>query len=262
MIRGAQIYCGSVHHKRLRPRQHQLRYTVFSLLINVDDLEDIARRSWLFGYNRPAPFSIYDRDFGRRDNTPIAQQVREILHEAGISPQNLSISLLAYPRVMGYAFNPLSVYYCAEESGSLRAIIYEVTNTFAERHCYVVSPSQAQNGIYAHSCSKNMYVSPFAALQGNYGFRITRPAKDLLVGVNFRDSEGPLIKTFFRATARPFHDGTLLKLSLSYPLMTFKIIAGIHFEALLLWIKRIPIIGHPASSRFAISSFKQPGHKG
>ncbi len=254
MIRGAKIYSGHVYHKRLRPKQHQLNYAVFSMLINVDDLEDVSRRSWLFGYNRRTLFSIYDQDFGRRDGTPIAQYAREILADAGFDAQNYSISLLAYPRVLGYAFNPLSVYYCAGEDNSLRAMIYEVTNTFGERRCYVVDAQASQRDIHAHSCAKEMYVSPFASVKGRYGFRITRPSEKLLVGVNFRDEAGPLIKTFFRANAQPFHDGMLLKLGLTYPLMTLKVIAGIHVEALQLWLKRIPITKHPATPKFAASS--------
>ena len=260
MIRGAKIYCGHVHHERLRPKQHSLRYSVFSMLINVDDLEDVSRRSWLFGYNRWAPFSIYDKDFGRRDGAPIAGYAREMLAEAGIAAETLSISLLAYPRVMGYAFNPLSVYYCAGEDNDLCAMIYEVTNTFGERQCYVVRAGALQNGVYSHRCAKQMYVSPFAPLKGQYGFRITSPSETLLVGVNFRDEDGPLIKTFFRASAKPFHDSVLLKLGFSYPLMTLKVIIGIHIEAFQLWLKRIPLTKRPATPPFAVSSSSADQH--
>ncbi|MEO1609711.1 MAG: DUF1365 domain-containing protein [Pseudomonadota bacterium] len=254
MIRGGQIFCGTVVHKRLRPRQHKLSYSVFSMLVNVDDIQDISKQARLFSYNRPNLFSIYDKDFGRRDGSSIAEHARKTLQEAGICPLNLSISLLAYPRLMGYAFNPLSVYYCADDNGSLHAMIYEVTNTFGERRCYVIRVDQSQNDVYAHSCAKEMYVSPFAPLEGHYSFRITRPSQNLLVGVNYRDSKGPLIKTFFRANAQPFQDRVLVRLSFGYPLMTLKVIVGIHYEALRLWLKRINVAKHHATARFAVSS--------
>ncbi|MEN2494754.1 MAG: hypothetical protein TECD_00662 [Hyphomicrobiaceae bacterium hypho_1] len=254
MMDSAKIYCGEVHHKRLRPKRHKLHYTVFSILVNIDDLEDISSRSWLFGYNKPSFFSIYDKDFGYRDGMPISQYARQILSGTAMGALTHRISLLTYPRIMGYSFNPLSVYYCTGKDGQLCAIIYEVTNTFGDRHCYVLHPGIERHGVYIHSCEKKMYVSPFLSLKGQYNFRITFPSERLLVGVNFCDDQGPLIKTFFSANAKPFNDRILLNLAIGYPLMTLKVIAGIHFEAFRLWLKRIPLTKRPARPRFVIST--------
>ena len=262
MTIGAKIYCGKVYHKRLRPKMHVLRYSVFSMLVNVDELKYISDHSWLFSYNKPALFSIYDKDFGYRDGVPIAQYARKLLSDAGFNTRGCHISLLAYPRVMGYSFNPLSVYYCMGSDNHLHALIYEVTNTFGDRQCYVLSSGLVQNGVYSHSCAKEMYVSPFTELTGKYGFRITIPSENLLIGVNFRDTHGPLIKTFFRAKAKSFNCKTLLGLAAYYPMMTLKVITGIHIEALQLWLKRIPATKRPMRPRCVVSSPEHTTRKG
>lgn len=259
MIETARVYCGEVRHKRLRPQAHALTYRVFSLLVDIDELPALDRRLRLFAYNRFALFSLHDADFGARDGTPLADHARDILRGAGYDGSSWCIRLLAYPRILGYAFNPLSVYYCYDGHETLRAMIYEVTNTFGERRSYVVDAARPLNGVYAHSCAKEMYVSPFAALTGRYGFRLTEPGDDLLLAVSYRDPDGPLIKTHFKGTARALTDATCCRLAATYPLMTIKVIAGIHFEALKLWLKRIPLTRRPRTSRFAVSSVTARG---
>ncbi len=254
MSNGAQIYFGTVSHKRLRPRQHSLSYQVFSFLLDVDHLARLSRRSWLFGYNRWSLFSIFDSDYGRRDGQSIAQHARHVLQQAGLDDAGSTIKLLTYPRVLGYAFNPLSVYYCMDRHGQLRAVIYEVTNTFKQRRCYVLAAGTAVNGTFAHSCAKQMYVSPFAPNQGRYGFRITEPGATLVVGVQLRDGGGALIKTCFRATAGGFSQRSLLRAAVCYPGLTLKVMAGIHIEALRLWLKGLPLTRRPAAPYFAVST--------
>lgn len=253
MTAAATIYRGTVSHTRLRPRPHRLRYSVFSILVDVDRLVEIDRDNRLFSYNRAGVFSFHDRDFGPRDGRPIADHARGLLRDAGFAPHDWTISLLAYPRYLGYVFNPLSVYYCVDTGGELRAMIYEVTNTFGERRCYVIASGGEENGVFAHACRKEMYVSPFASLNGRYGFRITRPGDDITVGVQFRDEVGPLVKTHFRGDAMPFSDASLLRVAFAYPFMTLKVMAGIHIEALRLWLKKIPVIRRRHAPRFAVS---------
>ncbi len=252
MSAAARIYCGTVCHTRLRPKAHRLSYNVFSFLVDIDRLDELAGANALFGYNRRAVFSIHDRDFGRGDGRPLGDHARQVLSEAGFESRKWTICLLAYPRVLGYVFNPLSVFYCKDAGGSLRAMIYEVTNTFGERRCYVVAAGKEQNGVFAHACRKDMYVSPFAAVTGRYGFRVTEPGERITVGVQLRDGDGPLIKTHFAGAARPFDVKQLLRIAVGYPLMTVKVIAGIHFEALRLWFKKLPLARRPAGPKFAV----------
>ena len=255
MIADGYIYRGDVVHKRLRPTPHALRYQVFSLLLNVDSLSVLDRKNRLFGYNRHRFFSIHDRDFGARDGTPIATHARELLAQAGFEgTEAWSIALLAYPRVLGYAFNPLSVYYCYDRDRTLRVMIYEVTNTFGERRSYVVSAGSAINGTLAHACTKDMYVSPFASVTGKYGFRVAQSGSSLTLGVLFSDPDGPLIKTHFRGTREVLSDSRLALRALTHPLMTFKVMAGIHVEALRLWLKKVPIVRRPAGPSYRVQA--------
>jgi DUF1365 family protein len=133
------IFVGKVWHRRWKPRGHNLSYRVFSCLIDLDELPDLSRRSRVFSHNRFNLFSLMDRDFGRADGTPLKPWVAGQLRRAGLPADNLRVELLCYPRVLGYAFNPLSVYFCRNAAdGELIAILYEVHNTFRQRHCYLI----------------------------------------------------------------------------------------------------------------------------
>ncbi len=249
----AYLYCGQVVHKRLRPCRHALAYNVFSFLIDVDRIDEAVATSPLFSRNRFNLFSLFDRDFGPGDGTPAAQHARDALAKSGISPQGLSIQLLAYPRVLGYVFNPLSVYFCFESDGKLRALIYEVSNTFGERKSYVVNAGKPHGNFLAQSCKKELFVSPFASSHGRYSFRVQIPDRDLLVAVLLRDQDGALLKTHFRATRKPLTALTLLGILVRYPLMTLKVIAGIHWEAIRLWFRGVPVISGHRSPRYSVS---------
>ncbi|MGL4395487.1 MAG: DUF1365 domain-containing protein [Hyphomicrobium sp.] len=249
------LVSGHVVHKRLRPSPHALRYGVFSLLIDVDDIAKIAAGLRLFSHNRFNVFSLHDRDYGAGDGQSLAHVARAALDAAGRPSAGRTIRLLTYPRILGYAFNPLSVYYVDAPDGSLETVIYEVSNTFAERTSYVVpAGAPAAGGVYAQACRKAMYVSPFADAAGRYSFRIVEPrlGADMVVGVLFSDGAGPLIKTHFCGRVGALRDGALAAAALRYPLMTLKIIVAIHYEALKLWVKGIPLTSRPVSPRYRV----------
>jgi hypothetical protein len=247
------VYQGDVVHKRLRPVPHHLSYKVFSLLLDVDRIDEVARTVRIFSRNRPNLVAFYDKDHGRADGACVAQHARHTFVSAGFDVESWKILLLAYPRVLGYAFNPISVYYGFGPSGALEGLIYEVSNTFGERTSYVVAAGRPEGTVFHHGAVKKMYVSPFAEGSGRYGFRVVAPGANLLLGVQYRDREGPLIKTLFRAHRRPLNDGTLLRLLVSLPLMTVKVMAAIHLEALKLWLKGIPLTPRHQTGAYTVS---------
>ena len=256
MLEGGDIYTGRVVHKRLRPKQHALSYGVFYLMLDLDRIDELAAKLKLFSRNRFNVFSFYDRDHGPGDGTPVLDIARHCLRDTGRPYEGRRISLLTYPRVFGYVFNPLSVFYVYAPDGALETVIYEVSNTFGERKSYVVPAgveAGAGAGVFAQSCTKSMFVSPFANDRGGYGFRVTDPGEGALVAVLLRDTDGPLIKTHFRGDRQDFNDRSLAGLIWRYPMLTIKVIAAIHLEAAKLWLKGIPLSQRHVSPRYSIA---------
>lgn len=252
----SRAYVGHVVHKRLRPRRHGFRYRVFCLNLDVDEIDALDARLRLFSRNRRNLLSFHDADFGCRDGTPVATHARRVLTDAGLAHAGHRIALLCYPRLFGYVFNPLSVYFCHDASGRLAAVIYEVSNTFGERRSYVIPASPEGHLLHAQRCSKEMYVSPFTDAEGTYDFHIAPPREEVVVGVALRGPDGPSLKTHFRGRQMSLSDGSILRLVARHPLMTFKVITAIHFEALRLWLKRVPVFAHTRSPAFAVSIVK------
>ena len=253
MIPAAQIFTGSVVHKRLRPKQHTLSYGVFSLLLDLDQIDVLAARSRVFSRNRFNLFSFYDNDHGPGNGTRVEAHARALFLTAGVETSGLQLALLAYPRVLGYVFNPLSVYYALTPEGGIAALIYEVNNTWGERHSYVTKAGQAHGRVYAQAARKELHVSPFASATGRYGFRVTAPGDDLLVGVQLSDGEGALLKTHFSGKASAWSDRRLFGLMFRFPLLTLKIISAIHIEALKLWLKGVPLAAGDSKPGYSIS---------
>jgi len=249
-----RLYVGDVVHKRLRPREHALHYRVFSILADLDRAAEAASRLRLFSWNSGNVVSLHERDHGPGGKgLDLAAHARQVLAGAGRPlPAGGRIYLLCYPRMWGYAFNPLSVYFAYDDAGRLVSLIYEVNNTFKERTSYVVPAGPANGETHAQSCPKTMFVSPFAAGTGQYGFRVGLSADRVLVGVSFRDANGPLIKTHYGATGQPLTDRALSARLLRSPAMSFKVIGAIHYEALKLWLKGVPLVRGHTSPRYSI----------
>jgi len=257
------LFLGEVMHMRARPRRHRLRYRVFSLLLDFDELEAASASSRLFGYNRPAVLSFWDADHGDGSAGGLRSWIEDRLREAGRLERGMSIRVLCYPRILGYVFNPLTVYFCYASCGALRAILYEVCNTFSERHTYVIPVEVGATGPVRQGCAKELYVSPFIPMSCVYRFHIEPPTDRVLVRINESDAEGPLLVAAFSGRREPLTDRALLRALFRYPLMTLKVTAGIHWEALRMLGKGIPIHRHSAAaSRVAttIVAGKTPGH--
>ncbi|MGV8936593.1 MAG: DUF1365 domain-containing protein [Allorhizobium sp.] len=240
------LYTGHVVHVRHRPRQHKLRYRVFSILLDLDEVDRLDAKLRLFAHNRFAIFSFRDEDHGNGSRGGLRAWVNTHLESAGIDSAGTSVRILCYPRIFGYVFNPLTVYFCHSADGRLEAILYEVGNTFGERHTYVMATS-GKSGTVRQRCAKELYVSPFVPMDCAYDFRIDPPGDAVLVNINETDAGGPLLFASFAGKRRPMSDRTLLAALFSYPLMTFKVTAGIHFEALRLWLKKVPVYRHSAA---------------
>jgi len=240
------IYQGMVYHKRFKPKVHNLDYRVFSFLLDLDELPVLDQELKLFSHNRNNVLSFWDKDHGSGDGTDLRSYVETILQTANIDIRNGSIHLLCYPRVFGYVFNPLSVYYCYDPHGSLCAIIYEVSNTFGQRHSYVMTDKQGSDNTVTHSCDKEFYVSPFMEMQCRYTFSMSLPQDTIGVHIKQTDAEGTLLTASFQGAHCEITDASLAKLMFKYPLMTLKVMCGIHWEALKLWRKGLKLVPRPA----------------
>ena len=238
------IYDGSVTHQRLTPRRHRLRYRLFQLCLDLDELPALDARLRLFAHNRFAVFSLHDRDHLAGEPWPLRPQVAAILRRAGIEIDGGPIRLLCMPRVLGYVFNPLSIYYCHRPSGELAAAVLEVNNTFGERHCYVVEA--AGGSVVRRGCAKTFFVSPFLGLDMTYDFRLAAPAERVTTAILGRGSDGgPVIAAAFSGARRELDDGRLARAFCSHPLLTLKVVAAIHWEAAKLLAKGVKLQPRP-----------------
>ena len=240
MIKNSIIYNGKVIHRRFKPKEHFFKYNVFSLLIDIDELEIIVNKIKIFSYNKFNIISFFDKDHGPRDGTSVKEWVIKNLKDIGIENHKIQIKLLCYTRIFGYVFNPLSVFFIYDESSRLIAILYEVKNTFGEQHTYVFKTEDEK--VIINDCSKKFHVSPFIEMECHYYFRVLKPSDKISVIIDQKDKDGKLLYASQDGKAAKLNEKNLLTSYISHPLMTFKIIAAIHYEALKLWLKGIKII--------------------
>ena len=240
------LYTGTVAHRRLRPKPHRLRYRVFSLLLDIDEIPALCARLRLLSHRRFNLFSFNERDHADGSSEPLRDWVEGRLGQAGIDLDGGPIRLLAMPRVLGYGFNPISVWFCYRRDGSLIALLHEVHNTFGERHTYLLPVAAGDNATtITQSCAKTFHVSPFMAMDMLYDFRVHAPDETLSLAIRGSDADGPLIVASLTARRNELTDAALLRAFVRTPLLTLKVIGGIHWEALRLWIKGIRL--HPHS---------------
>ena len=247
MTQGSALYVGGVFHARLRPRQHRLNYRVFWLMLDLTEIGVLDDRLKTFSRNRFNLLSFHDQDHGDGSQRPLRAQIEARLADAGVDVGQGAIRLLTMPRVLGFVFNPISLYYCHHEDGRLAAMVYEVTSTFGERRSYVlpVLAADAQAGRFRQQTHKRLYVSPFMDMDMTYDFKGQTPGDTLALVINGSDSEGLLIATSMNGARRPMSDRALTAAALSIPLLTLKVVAAIHWQALKLWMKGVPLTQKP-----------------
>ncbi|MCP8939433.1 DUF1365 family protein [Alsobacter sp. SYSU M60028] len=246
MIEASALYVGHVMHRRTRPRAHRLNYRLVSLLLDLDEIDELGATSWLFSRNAFNVFSFRDRDYGAGTAEPLRAQMERLCASAGVNLDGGAIRLLTIPRILGFAFNPLSVFYCHDSGGALRAIVYEVNNTFGERHSYVIPVEGGGHGEIRQSCAKDFHVSPFMPMDMRYAFRVAPPGERLTLAITVSDKAGPVLAAVHTARRRRLSDAALARLFFSNPVSSVKVVAGILYEALRLWLKRVPVYPHPA----------------
>ncbi len=234
------LYQGHVMHMRMTPFAHKFRYRVFSLLLDIDRLEETISPLRMLTLDRFGLLAFFRRDHGARDGSDLRPWVEDQLSEAG-RPKPARIWLLSFPRIFGYTFNPLSVYFCMDGEDRLDSIVYEVKNTFGDQHPYVVSAAPDPDGLARHDQAKGFFVSPFIGMEQQYRFSIRPPLERLAVKIRQHDSasgpDAPWLIATQNGERRPLTDGQLLRQWVLHPLMTIKVFSAIHWQALKLWWK-------------------------
>ena len=252
------FYTGHVWHERYSPKPHKLRYRVFSLFADLDELDQLAKRNRLFSVDRFNLISLFTRDLGdpiADQRVPLKDRLSQLVEaESGEPYKAAKIFVLTYPRVLGFTFNPLTVFYCLDEAGEIDAIIYEVRNTFGERHNYVfrLDPGEAFGG--SHSAAKRFHVSPFFDRQGTYDFKLSKPSASAHVVIDYAKGEERRLQAGFKGKQLDISDKTILALSVKFPFMTLKVVLAILWEALKLWLKGIKVYTHPEAHAYQSSS--------
>ena len=231
------IYVGDVLHQRSRTFAHRLRYRLWMLLLDLDEVDALHSRLNLLARGRIGLINFRPADHGDRSGRPLRTQIEDHLATAGIDIAGGPIRLLTMPRILGHGFNPISVFFCHHPDGALAALVYEVTNTFKERHSYLVAvPGDAPAPI-RQTTEKTFFVSPFMDMGLTYDFTVRPPGECVSVIVAVRRGDTPILTASFAGRRRPLTDGQLLRAFVTHPLLTWKVTLGIHWEALKMMFK-------------------------
>lgn len=247
------VYEGRVRHRRHLPAPHVFGYRIAQLYLDLDELERVFERRWLWSSRRPNLARFHRPDYLGPAGLPLAEAVRQrVDSQCGVRPQG-PIRLLTHPRYFGYVFNPVSFYYCyAADGQALDFVVADITNTpWRERHAYVLDARDARRRGRAleWGFDKRFHVSPFMAMQRRYAWRFTAPGDELHVHMDVLGAEGREFDASLRLHRRPCDGAALARLLWRYPLMTAQVVGAIHWQALRLWLKRIPVHDHPNPTR-------------
>ncbi|MFT5485564.1 MAG: DUF1365 family protein [Paracoccaceae bacterium] len=266
------LYVGEVMHRRSRPKAYEFVYRVFNIVLDIDRLDEPPARCRLFSHNRFNLFSFHDRDHGPRDGSALRPWIDKQLAAAGLSHAGADIRLLCMPRVLGYGFDPLSIWYCHDAGGDLRAILYQVKNTFGDQHGYLLpvggnvggnvgSNTGNPNPPSDHEFDKIFHVSPLIAMDARYRIRTVSPDETLAVLIRESDDEGEFLVATLTGDRRAMTDGALIRQFLRVPFMTLKIIVAIHWQAIRLMLRGVKYNNRPEPPAEGVSTPPHPGRR-
>ncbi len=241
----AWLYHGDVMHARMEPKKHRFQYKVYSLLIDVDQLDAAGMMSPVFSIDKFNLLSFYQSDHLPKDSKiSLREHVGNCLQEEGMNWQPSRILLGCYPRILGKVFNPLSVFYVYGPEGEIGAVIYEVRNTFGEKHLYTrkIDPNNLTKAHIKQQADKTFYVSPFIEMDMRYHFTMSEPKETMSWRILEKQNNKPILAATYFARKNAMKTSTLMKFFLQIPFLTWKILAGIHFEALRLWLKGLQVV--------------------
>ncbi len=254
----AQLCFGQVRHTRLRPVRHAFNYGVYYLRLPLRT--ELTSKARFFSFNRFNLLSFHARDHGNGDGA-LLPWIDSLLHAEGITDADGEIWLQAFPRVLGFVFNPVSFWFCHRQDGALRAVLAEVRNTFGEKHYYLLDQGQAMAYGLELAARKVFHVSPFFAVEGTYRFRFMRSLQSehdatpmqkmttserTVARIDYDDAQGVLLQTSISGQGQPLTSRQVLRAFFSYPLMSFGVVIRIHVQALRLWRKRVPFFRKPS----------------
>ncbi len=236
MTAPADLYIGRTVHERRQPFSHRFNYRIASLMIDLERLGDAAGLSRLFSVERFNLYSFFERDHGARDGSPLIDWAREQFEAAGLAIGDARVRLLCAPRVLGYVFNPLSIYFAEDrETNALKGVIYQVHNTFGDAHAYV-APCTGETA-ERQAADKVFHVSPFFDVGGRYEFTLRAPDERFKLSIFKERTNGSDFMATMAMNRADLTTATLAGLFASQPFSTLKTISAIHFEALKLWTK-------------------------
>ena len=246
----ACLYVGKVMHARLKPFTHRFNYSVFNLLIDIDRLDEADQLSGFFSVNGRGIVAFKERDHGAETETGLADFIRDKVQKHNPNVQIDAIKLLCYPRIFGYVFNPISIYYCLY-NGEITAMVYEVRNTFGNKHIYVapVEDGQTNAAGIRQECGKQLHVSPFVDMGMTYSFHISNLGDALRFRILERDDKGPLLSATLKAEHKDLSNSSLAIQLIKIPFLTMKVMLGIHYEALRLWVKGAKFFKSPHKNK-------------
>jgi hypothetical protein len=237
------LYSGTVMHQRYKPKRHALRYRLSWMLF---DLDDFPSRLRLFSHNRFNLISFDDRDHLDGSIGNLRGQVEAAMAASGLQPDGGAIRLLCMPRVLGHVFNPITVFFCYRRDGTLSAMLYEVHNTFGDRHSYLIPVEDPAAKTIRQGCGKTLFVSPFNHMAMTYAFRVMPPAETAAVVVHADDAGGRVITASFVGRRTALSDASLAAIVLRHGMLSLKVLGAIHWEAAKLWLKGLRLLPRPA----------------
>lgn len=236
------LYRCSVMHHRLAPKRHFFRHEIFMFYLDLDEVDTVAQTVGSFGHNRGRLYNFRDDDHEPAGAGPLKGRVLEYLRTQGVAvPTGARVCLLTLPRVAGYIFNPISVYYCFTADGEAIGQLIEVGNTFGELKLYFVSAAKRTvDGGFRLVTPKHFYVSPFSTLDLSFDFQLRVPGEELHLRVDDREGDARVLLSTLTGQRMALTNANVLRCTLAFPFVTLKVIGLIHWQALRLWLKRVP----------------------